>query len=186
MTTAWARLKLLGVLESLGDRVLYYDTDSVYFRCASHLPNPPTGNLLGELTPVFTKRCVAFVALGSKNYGYLLEGEDSPVVKVRGLSFNRDSSRKYHFELMKQIVDESLRINCDDSLSPSEKEVLLDPVSGFWKFEKKVERFTILRGTPSDPLRMAPSHVGRSFKAVFDKRWVDWHNRKCLTFPFGY
>ena len=74
---------------------------------------------------MFSKRCVEFVALGPKNYGYLLKGEDSPVVKVRGLSFNQNSSRKHHFNLMKQIADESLRINCDESLSLVEKEALL-------------------------------------------------------------
>ena len=49
-TTAYARLKLYGVLDMLQERVLYYDTDSVIFVSKHGEPEPPLGNHLGELT----------------------------------------------------------------------------------------------------------------------------------------
>lgn len=48
-TTAWARLKLYGEMEKLGQDVLYHDTDSIIY--ASNGKNdPPLGNFLGDFT----------------------------------------------------------------------------------------------------------------------------------------
>ena len=49
-TTAYARLKLYGVLDQLQERVLYYDTDSVIFVSKPDEPEPPLGPYLGQLT----------------------------------------------------------------------------------------------------------------------------------------
>jgi hypothetical protein len=49
-TTAYARLKLYGVLDELQERVLYYDTDSVIFVSKPGEPEPPIGPYLGQLT----------------------------------------------------------------------------------------------------------------------------------------
>jgi hypothetical protein len=43
-TTAYARVKLYKLLESLGERVLYTDTDSVIFISRENDTNPATGN----------------------------------------------------------------------------------------------------------------------------------------------
>ena len=48
-TTAWARLKLYGVLDKLGKNVLYHDTDSVIY-ISDGENDPPIGNFLGEFT----------------------------------------------------------------------------------------------------------------------------------------
>ena len=48
-TTCWARLKLYGVLDQLGDRVLYYDTDSVIYVSRPGQYDPPLGDYLGKL-----------------------------------------------------------------------------------------------------------------------------------------
>ena len=48
-TTCWARLKLYGVLDQLGDRVLYYDTDSVIYVSRPGYYDPPLGDYLGKL-----------------------------------------------------------------------------------------------------------------------------------------
>ena len=47
-TTCWARLKLLGVLNQLGERVLYYDTDSVIYVSRPGTFDPPMGDYLGR------------------------------------------------------------------------------------------------------------------------------------------
>ena len=48
-TTCWARLKLYGVLDQLGDRVLYCDTDSVIYVSIPGFYDPPLGDYLGRL-----------------------------------------------------------------------------------------------------------------------------------------
>ena len=48
-TTCWARLKLFEVLDQLGDRVLYYDSDSVIYVSRPGHYDPPLGDFLGEL-----------------------------------------------------------------------------------------------------------------------------------------
>jgi hypothetical protein len=45
-TTAYARVKLYKLLDSLGERVLYTDTDSVIFISRENDANPATGNIL--------------------------------------------------------------------------------------------------------------------------------------------
>ena len=42
--TSWARLKLWGVMQRLGDRVLYHDTDSIIFSVKEGKYSPPLGS----------------------------------------------------------------------------------------------------------------------------------------------
>ena len=48
-TTCWARLKLYELLDQLGERVLYYDTDSVIYVSRPGHIDPPLGDYLGRL-----------------------------------------------------------------------------------------------------------------------------------------
>ena len=48
--TSWARLKLWAVMQRLGDRVLYHDTDSIIFFVKEGEYIPPLGSYLGQLT----------------------------------------------------------------------------------------------------------------------------------------
>ena len=49
-TTCWARLLLYEALELLGERVLYYDTDSVIYLEEVGQPSPVLGDYLGDFT----------------------------------------------------------------------------------------------------------------------------------------
>ena len=49
MTTCWACLRLYNILELVGDRALYYDTDSVIYVDKPGHPAPPIGPHLGQL-----------------------------------------------------------------------------------------------------------------------------------------
>ena len=49
-TTCQARLKLYESLEVLGDRVLYYDTDSVIYTWKPGQTEIPLGDYLGDMT----------------------------------------------------------------------------------------------------------------------------------------
>ncbi|XP_055354335.1 uncharacterized protein LOC129599985 [Paramacrobiotus metropolitanus] len=72
-TTSYARLKLLEMLELLGERVLYFDTDSVIFVQRSGEWQPPTGTMLGEWSNQLESgesHIVKFISLGPKVYYY--------------------------------------------------------------------------------------------------------------------
>ena len=71
-TTCWARLPLYEALELLGERVLYYDTDSVIYVEEEGQPNPVLGDYLGEFTSELDDDDTTeeFVLAGPKNYGY--------------------------------------------------------------------------------------------------------------------
>jgi hypothetical protein len=115
--TSWARLKLFSVLEKLGDRVLYYDTDSViYTSCATDKFNPKLGNYLGELTNELTCKnvgcevdsCIGhwiteFISCGPKNYTYKLN-TGQVFCKVRGFTLNHQGSQVINFESMKNAL----------------------------------------------------------------------------------
>ena len=185
-TTCHARLRLLEFLEELDTRVLYYDTDSVFFRRkAGESFSLPYGDFLGQLSPVFSGRCIEFVALGPKNYAYRTDDSKPPTVKVRGLTFNRSSSAIVNMKLMRGIADESIRLNREGSTR--EQEERLSSTSGFVLEEHTVPRFTIKRGEGlNDPFVMSPKIVNKVYKVVFDKRFVDWDSDNLLTYPYGF
>ena len=71
-TTCQARLKLYELLDKLGRRVLYYDTDSVIYVSREGEWEPEIGDVLGELTNELERdnHIVAFASGGPKNYSY--------------------------------------------------------------------------------------------------------------------
>ncbi|XP_070548560.1 uncharacterized protein [Ptychodera flava] len=74
-TTAYARLKLYDLLEAIGERVLYFDTDSVIFVSKSDMYEPPLGDYLGDLTSELEppgNYITKFVSGGAKNYAFCL------------------------------------------------------------------------------------------------------------------
>ena len=79
--TSWARLKLWSVMQRLGKRVLYHDTDSIIFSVKDGEYVPPLGTYLGQLTDELTCKELGcknqycsghwieeFVSCGPKNY----------------------------------------------------------------------------------------------------------------------
>ena len=185
-TTCWARLRLFKVLLILDKRVMYYDTDSIFFRhLIGEVFDLPISDFLGQLTPVSAGKCVKFCALGPKNYFYRTDDGKPPCVKVRGLSFNRTSSRIVNADVMCGMVSESVRVNREGTIR--EKIGKLCPVSGFVHDSHTVPRFTMKRGSgASDPFSVAPVEDSRNYAVVFDKRFVDWESDNLLAFPFGY
>lgn len=87
-TTAQARLKLYSYLETLGDRTLYADTDSVIFAARPGEWLPSLGDYLGDMTNETPgKKIVSFVTGGPKNYAYIAQDEDGKIntcCKVKG------------------------------------------------------------------------------------------------------
>jgi len=94
-TTAHARLKLYEYIEQLGDRVLYFDTDSVIYLSDLNTEQyeVPVGWHLGEMTNELKDYGIysyvsEFVSGGPKNYAYKIAGTDNGndqcEIQVRG------------------------------------------------------------------------------------------------------
>ena len=78
-TTCWARLRLYEALELLGERVLYFDTDSVIYVKRPGLSDPVLGDFLGDFTSEMygDDYIKEFASGGLKNYGYKTRGGKS-------------------------------------------------------------------------------------------------------------
>ncbi|XP_068734466.1 uncharacterized protein [Montipora capricornis] len=153
--TAYARLHLYeDLLERLGDRVLYMDTDSPFYisRKDREEFEPELGDYLGELTNVledvegYDKSCVIprFCSGGPKNYGYDVFSEEKnkkikTCFKVTGIGLNRETERKVNFEKLFELVCKSQVLDL-----PKDK-------NGIVKESVEVPKFDIKRGDNDDP-----------------------------------
>jgi hypothetical protein len=99
-TTAYARLKLYGVLDQLQERVLYYDTDSVIFVSKPNEPEPPLGPLTNELKEGYI---TTFISGGPKNYCYKTS-TGKVETKVRGITLNCSAQQKVNFDVIRSLV----------------------------------------------------------------------------------
>ena len=103
--TSQARLKLYSEFEKFGKNVVYFDTDSIFYKKGGY--EPICGDYLGmftnEVDPQEGTEIIAFVSAGPKNYSYKL---DSGVThcKVKGFSLNINASKIIDFEKIKNIV----------------------------------------------------------------------------------
>ena len=103
-TTAYARLKLYGVLNMLQERVLYYDTDSIIFVSKTNDPEPPIGPYLGELTDDLGGDYITtFVSGGPKNYSYRTN-TNKVETKVRGITLDSTAKQKVNFDVIRALV----------------------------------------------------------------------------------
>jgi len=107
-TTCWARLRLYEALQLLGERVLYYDTDSVIYLEEPGQPSPVLGDYLGEFTTELDNDdyIVEFVSGGPKNYGYKTK-KGHVECKVRGFRLNSEGKTQLNYSVMRQnVLDE--------------------------------------------------------------------------------
>ena len=98
-------MKLYSYLEQLGDRVLYYDTDSVIFRKLPGQVTIPVGDFLGDMTDELEggDHIVEFVSGGAKNYGYKT-ARGKVVCKVRGFTLNIRGHAALNYGVMKATI----------------------------------------------------------------------------------
>ena len=105
--TCQARLKLFREINRLGDRILYFDTDSIIFVSREGEYEPELGDFLGQFTNEIDKSkgnyIEEFVSAGPKNYSYKL---DTGVTNctVKGFNLNHVASTQITFESIKSIV----------------------------------------------------------------------------------
>ena len=172
--TSWARLALWYVMNRLGDRVLYHDTDSIIFEAkAMGEYIPPVGAYLGDLTDeLWCKELgcdgcddghwiVEFVSCGPKNYSFRLNTGEI-VCKVRGFSLNYANSQIINFDSMKKSL-----FNWQNGI----KDKTLQTV--------KVE---IQRQKYQNP-HVYTRSVKKNYRVIYDKRRV---LEDYTTHPYGY
>ena len=165
-TTCWARLKLYDSLDTLGERVLYYDTDSVIFR---QLPGQPTilvVDFLGDMTNELDgdDYIVEFVSGGAKNYGYLTK-EGKVECKVRGFTLNVRGSASLNYEVMKANILAELQTSLEA------RRVVKVTNPNHFKRDQTSKRIALV-------------HQTKQYGLVFDKRAVDPISKR--SFPYGY
>ena len=165
-TTCWARLKLYQALEQLGERVLYYDTDSVIFLEDKGQTNPTLGNYLGQFTSELEKddHIVEFVSGGPKNYGYTTK-KGKVECKVRGFRLNSEGKTQLNYNVMRQNVLDEIQ---KPLLKP--RQTTVNKTYQIVRDPKTYQLYTF--------------HESKLYKLVYDKRVIDPLSFK--THPYGY
>lgn len=103
-TTSLARLKLYEAPDFLGDRALYYDSDSVIYKTKPGQEKLPLGPYLGQFTDKLGgDKIVEFVSGGAKNYGYKTR-KGRVECKVRGFTLNYETLQTLNYETMKANI----------------------------------------------------------------------------------
>ena len=140
-TASWARIKLWCVMQQLGSRVLYTDTDSLVYIAEKNPKEtdpkePPLGDFLGELTDELCCKNVGcavgnhppgfhymteFVTGGPKNYAYKLNNGECEC-KIRGFTLDAATARSLNFETLKSQVIGFVkkRFSPEEALAPGE------------------------------------------------------------------
>ena len=162
-TTCHARLKLYSYLETLGEQVLYYDTDSVIYKWSAGLPKITTGDYLGDMkNEVEGDYIKEFVSGGAKNYGYRTAG-GKVECKVRGFTLNVRGMETLNYGTMKKAILKELK-------------------------EGKAQRMEVVnpshfkRDTKKKDIGLVEQK--KSYRLVFDKRVIDPESMQ--SYPYGY
>ena len=166
LTTSWARLRLYEALQLLGERVLYYDTDSVIYLEEPGQPNPPLGDYLGELTSEMEgdDYIEEFVSGGHKNYGYHTKN-GKVECKVRGFRLNSEGKAQLNYDVKRQ--------NVLDEIQHPQKEPRQTQV---------VKTYQIVRDAKTYDLYTLLDY--KRYQLVYDKRVIDPSTFQ--TYPYGY
>ena len=107
-TTAYARFKLYEALETLQERVLYYDTESDIYKWRPGQTVIPLGVFLRDFTDEREgDLIVEFASGGANNYGYVTRGGKFEC-KVRGFSLNYKIKQKLNYQSLRDNIFKEL------------------------------------------------------------------------------
>jgi hypothetical protein len=167
--TAHARLRLHKLLHQLQDRVLYFDTDSIFYTSKPGEKNLPTGDYLGDLTDELMpygegSYVTEFVSAGPKNYSYKVFGTKDKkihqVIKVKGHPLDFTSMKHINAKTMKKMVKAFVKSGCQEEIA------VVAP---------RIQR--------TDHHVMVTRLVRKCYRVVYDKRVVQ---KDFSTLPYGY
>jgi hypothetical protein len=109
--TTGGRMQLYQYLDTLQDKALYCDTDSViYIQPKSEPPLIETGDSLGAMTSELKPDVyiAQFAGASPKNYAYRTTnpatGEGKTTCKVRGVTLNYNASQLVNFDKIKEMI----------------------------------------------------------------------------------
>ena len=164
-TTSLARLKLYNALDFFGDRVLYYDTDSIIYKTKRGQDKLPLGSYLGEFTDeIGGDVIVEFCSGGAKNYGYLTK-KGKVECKVRGFSLNYETKQVLNYHTMKEKILKEL----DEPLEKTRRMAITIP--DFFQRDQVTKKIKL-------------TERKKHYQLVFDKRVIDPATRSST--PYGY
>ena len=166
-TTCHARLRLYHHLKTVGQRALYYDTDSVIYKWQPGQTEIPLGDYLGEMTDELEGGdfIVDFTSAGPKNYGYRTH-QGKVCCKVRGFSLNNTrGSQQLNYEVMRANLLAEMQNPVDER-----REIAV------------VNPHFFTRDPVSKDIHVKPRT--KQYGVVFDKRVVDPMTFK--SYPYGY
>jgi len=157
--TCYGRMKLYEELFKIGDRILYFDTDSIIFISTPNCYEPELADYLGKFTNEIKENnfIMEFVSAGPKNYGYKLNNGKTSC-KIKGFSVNFIASESLNFESMKDIV---LNQHSNQTIEVEQNKFIRD------KHNWSIRTETMLK----------------KYRQVYDKR-ILFDNFE--TLPFGY
>ncbi|XP_067226351.1 uncharacterized protein [Chanodichthys erythropterus] len=162
-TTAHARLELYQLMEKLGDRLLYSDTDSVIFVSRDGDWEPPLGDYLGELTNEIDDGdyITEFCSSGPKSYGYRT-AKGKVCMKAKGITLNAKNSQAICLDSLIGLVDGYVTLSDDTQYILAHTENIVK--------NKKM-------------LTLHNKSVVKRFKVVYNKRRL---LSDFTTLPYGY
>ena len=177
--TAYARLYLyskMAQIESIRPySLLYFDTDSVIYAHKQGDQDLECGSYLGDLTDEIadkygeSAKCVEFVALGPKNYGFIVEhnGQSNVEIKAKGLALTSKAKEIVTFATMKDLVNAHLESGSRESVKVPQLR---------FKITKKNQVSTDI--------------IQKMYRVTSDKRMVikpgEYGNTSYITLPYGY
>ena len=164
-TTSLARLKLYEDVDFLGDRVLYYDTDSVIYKTKPYQEKLPLGPYLGQFTDELGgDTIVEFCSGGAKNYGYLTK-KGKAECKVRGFMLNYETLQILNYYMMRDNILKEV----DHPLQQGQEMPITVP--DYFELNQVTKKIKLTQ-------RVKKYHL------VFDKRVIDAATR--VSTPYGY
>ncbi|GBN04849.1 hypothetical protein AVEN_1930-1 [Araneus ventricosus] len=105
-TTSSARIRLYKMMDKLGDKVLYSDTDSIVY-IDDGTNKAETGCMLGDWTDELgeDKYIKTWISPASKDYAYLMN-DGTVGGKIKGFKMTYESETKLYFEERMKIITE--------------------------------------------------------------------------------
>ena len=159
-TTSHARLRLYEMLDYLGERVMYHDTDSVFYVDDGTLP-VKTGCLLGEWTNELGDTYIKeMVSTGPKSYANR-NNLDREECKIKGFTLNYENSLFLNMKTMQKMI----RKECKGVTMVEDNKITRDP-----KTKNIVNKYQ-----------------EKFFKFDYDKRVINYINNDHIdTLPYGF
>lgn len=158
-TTAHARLMLYDHLETLGERVLYFDTDSVIYLTKPGQERLKLGEYLDDMTSELPadRHIDEFVSTGPKSYSYR-DSHGAVTCKFKGIRKNLHNLKVINFESMLACISEGV----------------VKKVHGAKNMIFRIDPFG----------RITTLFQPKVFQMTYTKRYIE--EQTYHTFPFGY